>query len=273
MDPPRASLLHITPCTHLTWPLPHRLHRTHQHSSRTPGKTDPPLDHWSSTPLPPQAPSPTLAVTNPRHPGWPHADAHLNLHLPHNLWLLAPWTLDVRRAYTYTPPSTTSPSSTTTAPSPAPRILSTVAMNKSKTFTRASRLLQDLQVSRILKGPQMSSKSLKPFRVKGPQGLILSSSEGLRDCEVHNGHLIFEGFNFQGYSRISRFQGMRDLFKGIKNPKIEVSNFQGYSKISSFSRDERSFQGNQKSTASQSQVKVFQVSRVLKDFNFLGLEG
>ena len=54
---------------------------------------------------------------------------------------------------------------------------------------------------------------------------------------------------------------------------LRVSNFQGYSKISSFSRDERSFQGNQKSKASQSQVKVFQSFKGAQGFQFQGPQG
>ena len=107
--------------------------------------------------------SPLLPESNLRHQAPSHARC---------------WSIhDVREAYTQMPFSTTSPSSTTTAPSPAPRILSTVAMNKPETSTRASGLFK-VSSFKNSKRASMSSKLLKPFRLKELQGLILSSFGG-----------------------------------------------------------------------------------------------
>ena len=91
-----------------------------------------------------QPPSHTPVLVNPRRQGSPHASAVLN-HIP---------------------------SSTTTPPSLAPCIPSTVAMNNLnppqgyKGFFKVSSFKNSKRAS-------MSSKLLKPFRVKGLQDLIL----------------------------------------------------------------------------------------------------
>ena len=113
-----------------------------------------------------QAPSHAPVLVNPRRQGSLHADAVLN-HIP---------------------------TSTTTASSLAPRIHSTVAMNKSNTPTRASGLFQRFQVFKDSKRASVSSKTSQTFRAKGLSGPHpFKFSGGLRDYELHNGHLAFEG--------------------------------------------------------------------------------
>ena len=86
---------------------------------------------------------------------------------------------DVREAYAQMPFSTTSPSSTTTALSPAPCIHPTVAMNKSNTPTRASGLFQRFQVFKDSKrGLNVFKETLKPSGQKDFQGLTLQVFRG-----------------------------------------------------------------------------------------------
>ena len=91
----------------------------------------------------------------------------------------------------------------------------------------------------------MSSKLLKPFRVKGLQGLIFQVSRGSGTVNSTMGIWLLRVSIFKGIQRFQVLQGMRDLFKGIKNPKLHSP-----------------------------RSKFFKVSTVLKGFKVLkGLKG
>ena len=81
----------------------------------------------------------------------------------------------------------------------------------------------------------MSSKVSNLSGLKDLRASSFQVFEGLRDCEVHNGHLIFGGFQ---------------LSRVLKNFKV--------------SRDERPFQGNK-----NPKIEGFKFSRVLNDLKFL----
>ena len=139
-------------------------------------------------------------LTNPRRQASLHADAALN-HIH---------------------------TSTTTASSLAPRIHSTVAITKSNTPTRASGLSNVLKLSKIQNGPQYLQKPLKPQGKKFFQGLIFQYFQGSGTVNSKMGIWLFEGLNFQKYSKFQVFMGWG------------------------------TFQGNIKSKDSQSQAKKFQ---------------
>ena len=85
-------------------------------------------------------------------------------------------------------------------------------------------------------------KNFSNLRAKGFSGPHPSQYfRGLRDCNLQNGHLSFNGFNFQGYSKSSSLSCDRGPFKGIKNPKFN----------SPRSKFFQSFEGAQGSQSSQ----------------------
>ena len=100
------------------------------------------------------------------------------------------------------------PSSATTPPSLAPCIPSTVAMNNLntpqgyKSFFKVSSLKNSKRAS-------ISSKIFKNLSgLKDFRASFFKVSGGLRDCTLHNGHLVLEGLKF------SRVLKDFKLFKG-----------------------------------------------------------
>ena len=114
-------------------------------------------------------------------------------------------------------------------------------MNKSNTPTRASGLFSRISVFKDSKRASMSSKMSKTFRAKGlsgPHPFKFPGGSGTVNPIMCI--WLLRAKIFMGTQRFQVFHGMRDIFKGIKNPKLHSPR----SKFSKF-RGAQGFQSSQ----------------------------
>jgi hypothetical protein len=118
-------------------------------------------------------------------------------------------------------------------------------MNKSNTPTRASGLFQRFQVFKDSKRASMSSKTSQTFRatgLSGPHPFKFPGGSGTVNSIMAIWLLRVK--IFKGTQRFQVFHGMRDIFKGIKNPKLHSPRSKFFkilrcSRLSKFSRVSR----------------------------------